>query len=154
MIFHAALPADDPEKAARAFARMLGGSAMPFPPGPGSWMAWSADGLTELEFMPRGLYFVPGESEVDIRPAAATTRNSDWHVAMGTAVAAADILKIAAETGWPAKLCQRGAFFRCVEVWVDGATLIEILDPAMQSEYRASMTPSNWRKVFGNSAAI
>jgi hypothetical protein len=153
MIFHAALPSDDPQQAARTFARMLGGAAMPFPPGPDSWMAWSADGMTELEFMPRGLYFVPGESEVDIRPAETMARNSDWHVAIGTVVPAEEILKIAAEAGWPAKVCQRGSFFRCIEVWIDGAALIEVLDPTMTAEYRASMTPANWRKVFGVDAA-
>jgi predicted small integral membrane protein len=153
MIFHAALPADDPQKAARTFARILGGSAMPFPPGPESWMAWSADGATELEFVPRGLYFVPGEAEVDIRSTGVATRHSDWHVAMGTVVPAEEILKIAAEAGWPAKTCQRGPFFRCIEVWIDGTTLIEVLDPSMQAEYRASMTPANWKKVFDVEAA-
>jgi hypothetical protein len=149
VIFHAALPADRPEHAARALARILGGEAMPFPPGPGSWMAWSADGRTELELLPRGLQFVRGAHEVDLLPASAPTRNSDWHVAVGAAVSADEILRIAAEAGWPARVCHRGDFFRVVEVWVDGDTMLEILDPDMQAEYRKSMTPSNWRKAFG-----
>lgn len=153
MIFHAALPADHPESAARALARMLDGEAMPFPPGPGSWMAWSADGRTELELMPRGLQFVRGEKEVDLLPATHAARNSDWHVAIGTGVAADHVLRIAAEAGWPARICHRADFFRVIEVWVDGATMLEVLDPAMQAEYQRSMTPANWKRAFGFGAA-
>jgi hypothetical protein len=149
VIFHAALPADRPEQAARALARILGGEAMPFPPGPGSWMAWAPDGRTELEVMPRGLQFVRGAKEVDLLPAVVPTRNSDWHVAVGTGVSAKEILAIAAEEGWPARVCHRGDFFRVIELWVDGDTMVEVLDPEMQAEYRKSMTPANWRNVFG-----
>lgn len=153
MIFHAALPADHPEQAARHLARILGGDAMPFPPGPGSWMAWSEDGATELELMPRGSQFVRGEQDVAILPAATSDRHSDWHVAIGATVDAQAILQIAAEAGWPARICHRGDFFRVVEVWVDGVTMLEVLDPAMQAEYRRSMTPLNWRRSFGLEAA-
>lgn len=153
MIFHAALPADHPESAARTLARMLGGEAMPFPPGPGSWMAWSADGRTELELMPRGLQFVQGEKEVDLLPAAHPARNSDWHVAIGTCIDGEEVLRIAVAAGWPARICHRGDFFRVIEVWVDGVTMLEVLDPAMQAEYQRSMTPSNWKRAFGLGAA-
>lgn len=132
---------------------MLGGEAMPFPPGPGSWMAWAPDGLTELELMPRGQQFVRGAHEVEIRAGSAPSRNSDWHVAVGTRICADEILRIATEEGWPARICHRADFFRVVEVWVDGDTMLEILDPAMQAEYRKSMTPANWRKAFGLHAA-
>lgn len=153
MIFHAALPADHPESAARTLARMLGGEAMPFPPGPGSWMAWSADGRTELELMPRGLRFVQGEKEVDLLPASSAERNSDWHVAIGTGIDGEEVLRVAAEAGWPARICHRGDFFRVIELWVDGVTMLEVLDPAMQAEYQRSMTPANWKRVFGSGAA-
>jgi hypothetical protein len=153
MIFHAALPSDHPELAARTLARMLGGEAMPFPPGPGSWMAWSADGRTELELMPRGLHFVHGEKEVDLLPARQPDRHSDWHVAIGTSIGRDEILGLAAEAGWPARICHRGDFFRVVEVWIDGVTMLEVLDPAMQAEYQCSMTPANWKRAFGLDAA-
>lgn len=149
MIFHAALPADHPEDAARVLAQMLGGEAMPFPPGPDSWMAWSADGLTELELTPRGREIVQGDVELEYRPSERPSRASDWHVAIGTTVPADEILRIAAEAGWRARVCHRGSFFRCVEVWVEGAAVLEILDSEMQAEYRATMTPQNWRAAFG-----
>jgi len=41
---------------------------------------------------------------------------------------------------------------RC-EVWVENAFLIEFLDPAQSSRYRASMTPENWKRAFGVEAA-
>ncbi|MET0657368.1 MAG: hypothetical protein ABW110_04320 [Steroidobacteraceae bacterium] len=153
MIFHAALPADEPERAARVVAKMLGGEAMPFPPGPESWMAWSADGSIELEFTPRGREIVRGDTELEYRVAERHSRASDWHIALGTVVAADEIVRLATEAGWPARICHRATFFRCVEVWVEGAAALEILDPSMQAEYRASMTPENWKKVFGVKAA-
>jgi hypothetical protein len=149
MIFHAALPADSPEAAARTLAQMLGGEAMPFPPTPDSWMAWSADGSFELELTPRGREIVRGESELEYRAADRHSRASDWHIALGTPLVAEEILRLAAEAGWPARICQRATFFRCVEVWVDGATVLEVLDPQMQREYRASMSPGHWKQVFG-----
>ena len=153
MIFHAALPAENPEAAARTLARIMGGEAMPFPPGPGCWMAWSADGATELELMPRGLTFQRGEKEVDLVQVDPLPRSTDWHVALGTSVAADEVLRIAEAAGWPARICHRADFFRVIEVWMEGATMLEVLDPAMQDEYRRSMTPQNWRQVFGLGAA-
>jgi hypothetical protein len=152
MIFHAALPADAPEQTARVLAKMLGGEAMPFPPTPDSWMAWSADGTTELECTPRGREIVRGEAEVEYRLVERPSRASDWHVALGTAVPADEVMRLAAAAGWPARICKRGPFFRCVEVWVEGAALLEILDPQMQHEYRATMTPGNWTRTFGLTA--
>jgi hypothetical protein len=154
MIFHASLPADQPRVAAQVLARILGGTAMPFPPGgKDSWMAWSADGLTELEISMRGLEIVQGAHEIEMRPSGRNSRASDWHVAIGTTVPGDEVLRIAEEAGWSARLCHRGDFFRCIEVWIEGAAVIEVLDPSMQSEYRASMTPSNWRKSFGLESA-
>jgi hypothetical protein len=155
MIFHASLPADQPQIAASVLARILGGASMPFPPGgKESWMAWSADGLTELEISPRGLEIVRGPHAIEMRPGPARdSRASDWHVAIGTSVPGEEVLRIAQEAGWPARLCQRGNFFHCIEVWIEGAAVIEVLDPSMQAEYRATMTPSNWRSAFGLDSA-
>jgi hypothetical protein len=154
MIFHASLPADHPATVAQVLARILGGAAMPFPPGgKESWMAWSADGQTELEVSTRGYEIVHGAHEIEFRKSAHASRSSDWHVAIGTTVEGEEVLRIAEEAGWPARLCQRGDFFRCIEVWIEGAAVIEVLDPSMQAEYRASMTPSNWAAVFGLDSA-
>jgi hypothetical protein len=154
MIFHASLPADQPNVVAQVLARILGGTAMPFPPGGSeSWMAWSADGLTELEVSRRGFEIIRGAHEIEFRPNSHGARASDWHVAIGTTVPGEEVLRIAAEAGWPARLCQRGNFFHCIEVWIEGAAVIEVLDPSMQAEYRASMTPANWRTSFGLESA-
>jgi hypothetical protein len=154
MIFHASLPADQPRVAAQVLARILGGMAMPFPPGGSeSWMAWSADGLTELEVSRRGFEIIRGAREIEFHPSSHGSRASDWHVAIGTPVPGDEVLRIAAEAGWPARLCQRGNFFHCIEVWIEGAAVIEVLDPSMQAEYRASMTPANWRTSFGLESA-
>ena len=36
-----------------------------------------------------------------------------------------------------------------VEVWVENAYLVEVLDPAQMADYRRAMTVENWKRVFG-----
>jgi hypothetical protein len=44
-ILHASIPADQPGEVAHVLARIMGGTAMPFPPGgPHAWIAWGDDG--------------------------------------------------------------------------------------------------------------
>jgi hypothetical protein len=149
MIFHASLPADDPKFVAETLARMLGGEALPFPPGPNAWMAWSRDGQTELEITPRGFDLVKGADEVQWDEAPRAARTSDWHIALGTPLSRDEVLAIAREAGWPARICDRGGFFHVIEIYVEGAAFMEVLDEEMQAQYKASMSPANWRRVFG-----
>lgn len=154
MIFHAALPADDTQFTAKTLARMLGGEAMPFPPAPDSWMAWSQDGKTELEIIPRGMRFEYGANDVHMEIRTGGPREAEWHIAIGTPLPAADVLAIAEEAGWPARVCERHPeFFSVIEVYIDGATFLEILDPAMQARYVETMNTRNWKRVFGMAEA-
>jgi hypothetical protein len=57
------------------------------------------------------------------------------------------------QAGWPAEQHDRGGFFSVVEVWVEGAFLIEFLDPQQAASYRRSMTPAHWKAVFGTATA-
>ena len=36
-----------------------------------------------------------------------------------------------------------------VEVWVENAYLVEVLDPTQMTAYRTAMTVDNWKKAFG-----
>jgi hypothetical protein len=150
MIYHTAIPANDPQSAAVALARILGGEAMPFPVVPGSWIAWSADGVTELEVVPRGHGFARAEQGKEPRWVGSHGGlfASGWHVAVGTQVDAREVLKIAHEAGWPAQICDRAGFFDIVEVWVDDCGLVEVLDPEMQARYRAAFSPETWRAAL------
>jgi hypothetical protein len=100
---------------------------------------------------PRGHVMVPGAAEMvwvvredrDAEPA--------WesHFALCVERSADEILAIAHRAGWLARICDRGGFFRVVEVWVENAYLVEVLDPTMAGEYRRAMTVENWRRAFG-----
>lgn len=155
LIAHISLPADHPETAAAVLAEIMGGTATPFPPGgPDSWMAWSADGAIELEVTRRGLVMTWGPDEVEWTQTDTPRRESECHAAIGVDRPASEILAIAAGAGWPARVCPRGGdLFHVVEVWVEGAFLIEFLDPEFLAEYRARITPGNWQAILNQMTA-
>jgi len=39
-----------------------------------------------------------------------------------------------------------------VEVWIENAYLVEVLDPAQMADYRRTMTVENWRRAFMKAA--
>jgi len=151
MIYHAAIPANDPKSAAEALAQIMGGEAMPFPVVPESWIAWSGDGETELEVVPRGHGFARADGGKEPRwvPASEGLGASGWHVAIGTERAAQDVVRIARAAGWPAQICDRAGFFEIIEVWVDDCSLVEVLDPNMQRRYREAFSRETWKAALG-----
>ncbi len=150
-IAHASLPADQPETVARVLAEILQGEAMPFPPGgPQTWMAWSGDGMVDIEIAPRGIGLDRGPDGANWRTAlASAARLTEAHIAVGIDRPVDEILALARRAGWPAEVHDRGGFFSVVEVWVEGAFLIEFLDPEQVANYRRFMTPANWKSAFG-----
>ncbi len=150
-IAHASLPADEPERTARVLAEIMGGEALPFPPGgQAMWMAWAGDGQIELEIAPRGVGMEPGKDGANWSHAnGSPRRSSECHLAISVDRPADEIMAIARRAGWPTARYSRGDFFYVVEVWVEGAFLIEFLDPAETAAYRRNMAPANWKTVFG-----
>lgn len=155
MIYHVSLPATDPQFAAETLARILEGEAMAFPVVPGAWMAWSGDGLTEIEVTQRGSGY--GRGEPGREPAWRKTQDdgalSGWHLAIGTTLPAEEVVRISRDAGWPAQVCDRKGFFEVTEVWIDDLSMVEVLDPTMQAAYRASFTPDKWRAVLAQMPA-
>lgn len=150
MIYHAAIPANNPKSAAETLARIMGGEAMPFPVVPDAWVAWSGDGVTEVEIVRRGHAFARAEEGKEPRLVAADEglSASGWHVAIGTEVAADEVVRIAREAGWPAQICDRAGFFEIVEVWIDDCSLVEVLDPSMQQRYRNAFSRETWKNAL------
>lgn len=153
-IAHASIPADDPKRAAEVLAEIMNGEAMPFPPaGKDGWVAWSGDGEIELEISRRGLAVTHGEAQAEWRPDGIPRRLSEVHLAICVNRPAAEVLAIAQRAGWPARACDRGGIFQLTEVWVEGAFLLEILDPAQTAHYRKVITPDNWKRYLPMMAA-
>lgn len=152
MIAHVSIPADDTKGVAGVLAEIMEGRATPFPPGgPNAFMAWAKNGEIEIEVTPRGAVMTPGPEEAvweDREKAPAW----ESHLALCVDRPAAEVMEIAARAGWRARVCDRGGFFHVVEVWVENAYLIEVLDPDYAAAYRRTMTIENWTKTFGIAA--
>jgi hypothetical protein len=150
MIQHVSLPVNHPKSAAAALAQILHGEAMPFPVVPGAWIVWSEDETTELELVPRGLGYkraAAGKEPEAVRTVVDAVPTG-WHVAIGTTRAAADVVRLAHAAGWPAQICDRAGFFELVEVWIDDACLVEVLDPPMLQRYRAAFSARSWKAAL------
>ena len=153
-LIHASLPADDPRRVAEVLAEMMAGEALPFPPGgTDGRMAWSRDGRVSLEIVPRGHMIHHGPKEGEWRLTANPQRLSEVHLAIAVDRSAADIIAIAGRAGWPAHKCSRGeGLFELVEVWVEGAFMLEMFDPEQAAHYERTITVDNLKKYLVEAA--
>jgi hypothetical protein len=152
-IIHASMPADDPRHVAEVLSEIMGGEALPFPPGgPGSWMAWAADGILEIEIVPRGHVMHQGEKEAEWRQEGEPRRLSEVHFAIGVNRPAAEIVAIAQRAAWPARTCTRGDMFDLIEVWVENAFLLELFDPEQKRVYEELVTLASWKELLAAGA--
>lgn len=151
MIAHVSMPADDCAHVAQVLARMLGGSALRFPPGgPDAWNCWSRRNDFQIVVTPRGRVMVAGPTEQVwvSREAVTNDRACESHFAMAVECSAAEVVALAETAGWQARICNRGGLFDAVEVWVEGSYLVEVLDPQQFADYQRTMTGENWRRAF------
>ena len=148
-ILHASIPADQPGEVAHVLARIMGGTAMPFPPGgPHAWIAWGDDGQTEVEIVRRGDCLQRGQVEAEWRPTPKSDQDSEVHLALAVPLRTTEILAIASQAGWPARVCNRGGLFDLVELWVEGAFLIELFDPAQAEHFAKVMSAQQWAAML------
>lgn len=150
MIAHASLPADDTKKVATVLADIMQGEIVRFPPGgPNAWMAWSGDGETELEIVPRGAVITYEEDQANWRQNGPRNTSSEVHLAICVDRPESEIIAIAKAAGWPARHCERGGgHFSLVEVWVEGLFMIEFLDPAQTRVYRERVSLAQWKAIL------
>lgn len=154
MIFHASIPAADPQRVAAVVAELWRGESVSFPPFPGSFVAFAHDARgTELEVVPRAMEQVPGEAEVGTRMSETPQRFGPVHLAIGTPLEADEVMAIGRREGWTVRPCRRGGpdpmGFDLIELWVEDSLLLEILTPAMQRQYLAFMTGRPAQEMFG-----
>ncbi len=149
-LLHLSVNAKEPQKIADFLAGLLGGSAMPFPPFPDSWIAFSErDDGTAIEVYPLTHRLTAGDVQVHCATDGAPDEAATFvHAAIGSPLPGDAILKRAEAENWTARICNRGPF-ECVEIWLENRLLIEVLDPDMQQDYRSGMSQPNWRAMFG-----
>lgn len=147
MIFHASIPADDPERVARVFAEIWQAEVFPFV-FPGSYVVIpGSEHGTMVEIVPRGDEQVPAALEVGIRRNNASSAYSEVHLNVGTALSEDEIFGLARRERWIARKCDRAAF-NLVELWIENRFLVELMTVAEQKRYAAFYrTPDNWREA-------
>jgi hypothetical protein len=150
MLFHASIPADDPERAARVIGELWGGDVMPFPPFPEAYITMANDQRrTALEVYPRGREHLPAPREYAIRTNPVPSPHSEVHLAIGTVLSAEAVLACAQREGWLAQRSSRGGLFDVIEFWVENKFLLEVLPKAEQQRYVENLSAENFRVRFG-----
>lgn len=149
MIFHFSIAADDPKRTATMLAELWRGQALPFPMlGQGSWVAHAGDDRrSSIEVYPRDVALYPAERFGDLREQE-VSRNVPFHAAVATPLNIEEVEEIGRRYGCTTRVCQRGAWFRVVEFWVDNCLMLEMLTPEMQQEYQQNVTIPNWRAML------
>lgn len=148
-LLHLSISANDPKEVASFLADVMGGIAMPFPPFPDCWIAFTGeDDGTAIEVYPTTHVLEAGRDQISCEIKTRDTTSTFVHAAVCSELNRAEIIDLASSNGWTSRICNRGPF-ECVEVWLEDRLLVELLDAEMQKDYRAGMTASNWASMFG-----
>lgn len=147
MIFHASIPADDPQHVAQVLAEIWKTHYFPFV-FPNSYVVISGNEWgNNIEVCKRGDEQVPASVEVGLRRNATPSRYSEVHLLIGTELTFEQIFAIGEREQWIARSCDR-ASFDLVELWVENRFLIEIVTGAEIERYRRFYSNlDNWREV-------
>ena len=150
MLFHASIPADEPERVARVLAELWRGEVLAFPPFPQAFVVLAGDDRrTVLDVYPRGREHVPARGEYAVRANPAPSPHSEVHLALGTVLAEEDVLALAGREGWLAQRSDRGGLFAVIEFWVENKFLLEVLSATEQRRYVENLTAARLRTLFG-----
>ena len=143
MIHHLSIAAREPQQVAGVLAELMGGTAVPFPPNPGSFFALQLDDHgSGVEVYPAGTELEPngpvGGSFV--KNTKTPPGYGSTHFALSVATDAGKVEEIARRAGWHCFTCNRGPF-HVIEVWVENRIMVEILPPEFAREYLAFTRP-------------
>ena len=166
MIAHISIPASAPRRTAVFLARLLDGTAFPFPVVEGAWIAVANDGSgTAIEVYPADMAHHPGTGTPDpdhvptspaalpwedqIHPDGNQLRPSAFHFALATRLDDETVVELARAEGLRTVACDRAGVFRLTEVWLDDCLLVEVLNPQETARYTAFMQPAGCAAMFG-----
>lgn len=153
MIHHLSIAAKDPQHAAAVLAELMGGTAVPFPPNPGSFFALQLDDNgSGVEVYPAGTQLQPGGDVGGSFVKNEPRGYGSTHFALSVATDAGAVRAIAERAGWQCFDCNRGPF-HVIEVWVENETMVEILPPEYAQEYLAFTRPDKIRAAMAAAPA-
>lgn len=131
MIFHASIPAQDPERVAGVLAELLEGQAKPFPARKGAFMATSGHHSGHM------IEVLPVAPE-DLATVGEPRRLYDSvHLALASQLSPDAVQAIGEREGWRTRRRRRGDSFDVIELWLEDHFMLEVLTPEMQAEYLA-----------------
>lgn len=166
MIAHVSVPARDPKTTALLLAALIDGEVFDFPVVPGASIAVARDGTgLAIEVYPDGLAHHPGKGEPDpaqpqagpqampwedqIHADGVQLRPSAFHLALISKLGDEAVMELAQRAGLRAVACDRAGVFKLVELWLDNAVLVEVLNPTEAKRYRGFMNPTGCSAMFG-----
>lgn len=166
MIAHVSVPARNPVQTAHLFATLIDGEVFGFPVVPGACIAVARDGSgLAVEVYPESMAHHPGRGDPDphamprgpqaqpwedqIHPDGSQLRPSAFHLALVSKLGDDAVVALAERAGFRAVRCDRAGVFRLVEVWLDNALLVEVLNEAEAARYRQFMNPAGCTAMFG-----
>lgn len=151
MIHHISIAVNNPLHVSHVLAELLQGQATPFPSHPGSYVALALDTQgTMIEIHPLGTALIPGGGATAVQH----QQNSDVsgytaiHAAISVPVSEEQIQEIAAREGWRIVRCHRGDYFDVIEFWVENQLLVELLPPALVTQYLSFMEPRSLQQFL------
>jgi hypothetical protein len=147
MLHHISVAVNNPQHVANVLAEIFQGSAIPFPPHPGSYMTLAADKFgTGIELYPLGTELVPdvqeGQAGFQVK-AQSATNYSPFHVAISVPSNLEEIERIGTREGWRVFPCSRDGLFDVVEFWVENRLMLELLTPTMAAGYMECLNPEH-----------
>ncbi|HEV2185941.1 MAG TPA: hypothetical protein VGR70_01960 [Stellaceae bacterium] len=151
MIHHLSIAAHDPKHAAGVLAEMMGGTAVPFPPNPGSFFALQLDDHgSGVEVYPADTVLEPnGDVGGTFSKRQGLNGYGSTHFALSVATDAGTVKSIAKREGWKCFDCNRGPF-HVIEVWVENNLMVEILPPEYAREYLDFTRPEKFVAALSN----
>ena len=143
MIHHLSIAARDPKHVAGVLAELMGGTAVAFPPNPGSFFALQLDEHgSGVDVYPAGTELQPGGNNGGTFVKKPEARGfGPTHFALSVTTGADAVEAIAQRAGWQCFNCNRGPF-HVIEVWVENESMVEILPPEYAAEYLAFTNPA------------
>lgn len=166
MIAHVSIPARDPRSTALLLAHLIDGESFDFPVVPGARIAIAGDGSgLAIEVYPDGMAHHPGTGAPDPTRGPAGVAPMPWedqitvgetqlrptafHLALVSKLGDEAVMRLAQQAGFRAVQCDRAGVFRLVELWLDNALLVEVLNPSEAERYRRFMNPAAASAMFG-----
>jgi hypothetical protein len=152
MIHHISISAADPRHVAHVIAELWRGTALPFPPSPGSYIVIPGDSYgTAIEVYPLGNEMIPGDDgrEAQTRASVTSSPYTATHAALSVPVDEERVREIAAREGWRVERFSRVGAFEVLEFWVEGRLLLELLTPELVPQYLDFMMPRKYAALYG-----